>query len=88
MEILKQDQYDPMKVEDQVLILYAATNGFLLDIEVKNIREFEKGLIAYAQKNYTAIMAKAKGKDGLSDEVVAGFAECIEAYKKVFSKSV
>ena len=88
VEILKQDQYDPMKVEDQVLILYAATNGFLLDIEVKNIREFEKGLIAYAQKNYTAIMAKAKGKDGLSDEVVAGFAECIEAYKKVFSKSV
>ena len=88
VEILKQDQYDPMNVEDQVLILYAATNGFLLDIEVKNIREFEKGLITYAQKNYAAIMAKAKGKDGLSDEVVAGFAECIEAYKKVFSKSV
>ncbi len=88
VEILKQDQYDPMNVEDQVLILYAATNGFLLDIEVKNIREFEKGLIAYAQKNYAAIMAKAKGKDGLSDEVIAGFAECIEAYKKVFSKSV
>ncbi|MGD9474419.1 MAG: F0F1 ATP synthase subunit alpha, partial [Eubacteriaceae bacterium] len=38
VEILKQDQYDPMNVEDQVLILYAATNGFLLDIEVKNIQ--------------------------------------------------
>jgi len=88
VEILKQDQYDPMNVEDQVLILYAATNGFLLDIEVKNIQKFEKGLVAYAKKNYSEIMAKAKGKDGLSDEVVAAFAECIEAYKKVFSKSV
>lgn len=88
VEILKQDQYDPMKVEEQVLILFAATNGFLLDIEVKDIREFEKGLMKYAQKNYPEIMIKAKGKDGLSDEVVAAFAECIEAYKKVFSKSV
>ncbi len=88
VEILKQDQYDPMNVEDQVLILYAATNGFLLDIEVKDIREFEKGLIKFAQKKYPEILAKVKGKDGLSDEVVAAFAECIEAYKKVFSKSV
>jgi F-type H+-transporting ATPase subunit alpha len=88
VEILKQDQYDPMKVGEQVLILFAATNGFLLDIEVKNIREFEKGLMKYAQKNYPEIMNKVKGKDGLSDEVVAAFAECIEAYKKVFSKSV
>ena len=88
VEILKQDQYDPMKVEEQVLILFAATNGFLLDIEVKDIREFEKGLMKYAQKNYPEIMIKAKGKDGLSDEVVAAFGECIEAYKKVFSKSV
>jgi F-type H+-transporting ATPase subunit alpha len=88
VEILKQDQYDPMKVEEQVLILFAATNGFLLDVEVKNIREFEKGLMKYAQKNYPEIMIKVKGKDGLSDEVVAAFAECIEAYKKVFSKSV
>nr|AAA79906.2 F1FO ATPase alpha subunit [Acetobacterium woodii DSM 1030] len=88
VEILKQDQYDPMNVEDQVLILYAATNGFLLDIEVKDIREFEKGLIKFAQKKYPEIMTKVKGKDGLSDEVVAAFAECIEAYKKVFSKSV
>ena len=88
VEILKQDQYDPMKVEEQVLILFAATNGFLLDVEVKNIREFEKGLMKYAQKNYPEIMIKVKGKDGLSDEVVAAFGECIEAYKKVFSKSV
>lgn len=88
VEILKQDQYDPMKVEEQVLILFAATNGFLLDVEVKNIREFEKGLMKYAQKNYSEIMIKVKGKDGLSDEVVAAFGECIEAYKKVFSKSV
>ena len=88
VEILKQDQYDPMKVEDQVLILFAATNGFLLDVEVKDIQAFEKGLMTYAHTNYPEIMTKAKGKDGLSDEVVAGFSECLEAYKKVFFKSL
>jgi F-type H+-transporting ATPase subunit alpha len=88
VEILKQDQYDPMKVEDQVLILFAATNGFILDVEVKDIQAFEQGLMKYAHTNYPEIMTKAKGKDGLSDEVVAGFAECLEAYKKVFFKSL
>ena len=87
VEILKQDQYDPMLVEDQVLILYAATNNFILDIEVKDIQEFEKGLMVYAHKNHPEIMKKARGKDGLSDEVVAGFKECLEAYKKVFLAS-
>lgn len=88
IEILKQDQYDPMKVEEQVLILFAATNNFLLDVEVKDIQAFEKGLMKYAQTNYPEIMTKVKGKDGLTAEVVAAFGECIEAYKKVFVKSV
>jgi F-type H+-transporting ATPase subunit alpha len=87
VEILKQDVNDPMAVEDQVLILYAATNGFLLDIDVKDIREFEKGLMPFAHKNYEEIMTKARGKEGLSDAVVTGFAECLEAYKKVFLAS-
>lgn len=87
VEILKQDVNDPMSVEDQVLILYAATNGFLLDIDVKDIREFEKGLMPFAHKNYEEIMTKARGKEGLSDAVVTGFAECLEAYKKVFLAS-
>ncbi|MGV8906640.1 MAG: F0F1 ATP synthase subunit alpha [Acetobacterium sp.] len=88
VEILKQDQYDPMDVAEQVLILYAATNNFLLDVEVKDIQAFEKGLMKYAQKNYPEIMNKVKGKDGLTKEVVAAFAELLEAYKKVFFKSV
>jgi len=88
VEILKQDQYDPMDVAEQVLILFAATNNFLLDVEVKDIQAFEKGLMKYAQTNYPEIMLKVKGKGGLTDEVVAGFAECLEAYKKVFFKSV
>ncbi|MDK2936152.1 MAG: F-type H+/Na+-transporting ATPase subunit alpha [Eubacteriaceae bacterium] len=88
VEILKQGQYNPMDVGDQVLILYAATNGFLMDIEVSDIVEFEKGLTAHAKKNFPDIMTKVKGSDGLSDEVKAGFKECIEAYKKVFLKTV
>ncbi|MBK5244449.1 MAG: F0F1 ATP synthase subunit alpha [Eubacteriaceae bacterium] len=88
VEILKQNQYDPMDVAEQVLILYAATNNFLLDVEVDDIQAFEKGLMKYAQKNYPEIMKKVKGKDGLTKEVVAGFAELLEAYKKVFFKSV
>ncbi|MCI5588376.1 MAG: F0F1 ATP synthase subunit alpha, partial [Lachnospiraceae bacterium] len=46
-EILKQDQYNPMPVENEVIIIYAATKKYLIDIELEDIRDFEKGLLEY-----------------------------------------
>ena len=42
-EVLKQDQYQPMPVEDQIIMIYTVTRKYLLDVPVKRIQEFEKG---------------------------------------------
>lgn len=51
VEILKQPQYSPMKTEHQVVVLYALTKGFMDDVQVEKIKEFEKGLIDYSERN-------------------------------------
>ena len=51
VEILKQPQYSPMKTEHQVVVLYALTRGFMDDVPVEKIKEFEEGLISYSENN-------------------------------------
>ena len=59
-EILKQPQYKPMPVEKQVVIIYAATRKYLLDIEVDRILEFESGLFEYISTKYPDIFEKIR----------------------------
>mgnify|MGYP000785743478 CR=1 FL=1 len=56
-EILKQDQYKPMPVENQVIIIYAATKKYLIDVEVDDIMDFEKGLFEYIDTKYPEVPA-------------------------------
>lgn len=51
VEVLKQPQYSPMKMERQVVILYALTQGFMDDVPVEKIKEFEEGLVNYTERN-------------------------------------
>ena len=67
-EILKQPQYKPMPVEKQVVIIYAATRKYLLDIEVDRILEFESGLFEYISTTYPDIFEKNREEKKLSDE--------------------
>ena len=60
VEMLKQEQYSPMKVEEQVLVIYAVTNNFLKEIEVDEMKEFEKGLIEHAHSNSPSTLDKIK----------------------------
>ena len=68
-EILKQPQYKPMPVEKQVVIIYAATRKYLLDIEVDRILEFESGLFEYISTKYPDIFEKIREEKKLSDEL-------------------
>jgi len=51
VEVLKQLQYAPMKTEHQVVVLYALTKGFMDDVVIEKMKEFEQGLIEYAERN-------------------------------------
>ena len=83
-EILKQPQYKPMPVEKQVVIIYAATRKYLLDIEVDRILEFESGLFEYISTNYPDIFEKIREDKKLSDELEDALKKAITEFKETF----
>ena len=82
-EILKQPQYKPMPVEKQVVIIYAATRKYLLDIEVDRILEFESGLFEYISTKYPDIFEKIREEKKLSDELEDAL-KAITEFKETF----
>lgn len=87
MEILKQKQYRPMRVEEQVAIIYCATNKYLMDIEVDQITRFEKEFIDYMNSDQKAVLDAIKTEEKLTDEIEAKLKAAIEEFKKNFSKT-
>lgn len=83
-EILKQPQYKPMPVEKQVVIIYAATRKYLLDIEVDRILEFESGLFEYISTKYPDIFDKIREEKKLSDELEDALKKAITEFKETF----
>ena len=83
-EILKQPQYKPMPVEKQVVIIYAATRKYLLDIEVDRILEFESGLFGYISTKYPDIFEKIREEKKLSDELEDALKKAITEFKETF----
>ena len=83
-EILKQPQYKPMPVEKLVVIIYAATRKYLLDIEVDRILEFESGLFEYISTKYPDIFEKIREEKKLSDELEDALKKAITEFKETF----
>jgi F-type H+-transporting ATPase subunit alpha len=81
MELFKQDQYEPMAVEQQVLVFYAITNGFMDNVPVDKIREFEKGLLKYAKNSGEAVLKEIVEKKELSDDLNKKIEGLINDYK-------
>ena len=84
MEIMKQPQNSPVDVRDQVIILYATTNGMLEDVELDKIKEFESGLIEYTQNNYSELRDKIVNED-YTEELQDEIKKAIEEFKKTFA---
>ncbi len=86
VELLKQGQYSPMSVEHQVVSMYALTRGLVDDIAIDKIREFETGLIKYAEQNAKQFMSEIREAKMWTDEGEAELKKIIEEYKTVFNK--
>ncbi|HHW07083.1 MAG TPA: F0F1 ATP synthase subunit alpha [Clostridia bacterium] len=84
-EILKQDQYQPMPVEEQVAIIFAATNGYLDDIPVEQVRPFEKEFLPYLRNSHPEILRDIRESGKLSDETIAALKGAIEEFKQTFT---
>ena len=85
-EILKQPQYQPMPVEKQVVVIYAATRKYLLDIEVADILDFEKGLLSFIDTKYPEIFTSIRDTKVISDETEKQMVKAIEEFKQEFKK--
>lgn len=83
-EILKQPQYKPLPVEYQVIIIYAATKKYLLDIAVEDIQVFENGLFEFIDTKYADIPKDIKSSKEISDETETALIKAIEEFKKQF----
>jgi len=85
VELLKQPQYQPMTNEDQVAVLWAATNGYLDGIEVPAIRKFEVEFLQFLKSKYAATVELLRTKKELTDEVVAGLKKAADEFKGIFA---
>ena len=84
VQVLKQNQYSPMPVENQVMILYAAVNDYLSDIKVEDIRKFEKDFLEYMDTQYREVGKEIVEKKVLTDELKASLEKGITEFKKIF----
>ncbi len=80
-EMLKQPQYKPMPVEKQVVIIYAATKRYLLDVPVDEILDFEAGLFEFVDTQYPEIFSQIRENKKLTEELEKLLDEAITAYK-------
>jgi F-type H+-transporting ATPase subunit alpha len=85
-EILKQNQYEPMSVEHQVAILYAAINGYLNDVEVADVKDWENKFHKYLDIQKKDLMNKIAEKKELTDEIESELKRLIEDFKKSYGK--
>ena len=85
-EMLKQPQYQPMPVEKQVVIIFAATQKYLLDIPTQDILEFEKGLFEFIDTKYPEIFDEIREKKQIDEALEEVVVKAITEFKAEFTK--
>jgi len=83
-EVLKQGQYQPMPVEEQVAIIFAAVNGYLDDLAVEQVRPFEAGFLQYLRTQASEVLAAIRESKDLKPETVEKLQAAIKAFKEQF----
>jgi F-type H+-transporting ATPase subunit alpha len=85
VEILKQPQYSPMSVEQQVLIIWTATKGLVDDIAVEDLKKFEQGLQAFVENTRGSLLEKIRDRKKLDDELEAEMRAAVTEFKERFT---
>ncbi len=86
-ELLKQNQYSPLHVGEEVLVLYAGVNGYLDTVEVSDVHEYEKQLLAYVRAEQTALLDELNSANELSKELEEKIRTALETFKTIFKGS-
>jgi len=81
VELLKQEQYRPMSVQDQVISIFAGINGYLDDVPVAKVRLFEEELLEYFTEKHPDIQREIVSKGKLDEELTIKLRETIGSFK-------
>jgi F-type H+-transporting ATPase subunit alpha len=84
-ELLKQPQFSPLKMEEQVVAIYAGVNGYLDALPVSKVREFENGLLSLLRGKNVDILNAIRDSRDLSDDTAAKLKTVVEGYAKSFA---
>jgi len=82
VEVLKQPQYDVLKVEQEVVILYALTQKYLKDVKVEKVHEFEKALMEYMETKYGYVLDELRATKALDSDLEAKLREALDTFIK------
>lgn len=85
VELLKQEPYNPIPVEKQIVAIYAGTNGYLDDLPVEAVRKFEKELYAYLDNQRPDILKEIREKKALDDDLKRRIDEALKDFKSKFT---
>jgi F-type H+-transporting ATPase subunit alpha len=84
-ELLKQPQFSPLKMEEQVVVIWAGTNGYLDGLPVSKVRAFEDGLLSLLRGKHADILDAIRDSRDLSDDTAAKLKSVVEGYTKTFA---
>jgi len=84
-ELLKQPQFSPLKMEEQVVVIYAGVNGYLDPLPVSDVRQFEEGLLALMRTKRTDILDAIRTSRDLDDATAAKLKDALDDYAKTFA---
>ncbi|HOB16798.1 MAG TPA: F0F1 ATP synthase subunit alpha [Defluviitoga sp.] len=83
-ELMKQPQYSPMELEEQVAVLYVATEGYIDQLPTDKIAKFEKHFLTYLKENYSQTLNKIKETKDLTDDIKKELDEAVSKFLKIF----
>jgi F-type H+/Na+-transporting ATPase subunit alpha len=84
-ELLKQAQFSPLKMEEQVVVIYAGVNGYLDPLPVNRVKAFEDGLLAHVRSKHADILDAVRKSNDLSDGVALKLKSAVESFAKSFA---
>jgi F-type H+-transporting ATPase subunit alpha len=85
VEILKQPQYEPMAAEKQIAVIFAATNGFVDEYDLRVLMEYEKQYLSYLENSHPDILSEIREKKIISAELDSKMKKVLDEFKAVFN---
>ena len=85
VELLKQPQYSPMPVEQQIAVIWTGTNGYVDDIAIRDVKDFEQKLLAFIENAHSGLLAKLSERKTIDDEIRDELRSAVTEFKERFT---